>query len=88
MKNRNILVKRPEKCPKCGEPSPYLGQPMFITIFDPHFEAEAVVLKGWVCENLAFGTVIRQGPVNSPEDVISEDHTYILDLPDREYSIS
>lgn len=93
LKNENIEVKPPTRCPNCKEEwldgrDPF-GPPYLITIFDDEIPAASVVLKGWVCGKMAFGTVIRRGPVegeSEPVDMISEDHVYVLDLPSRTWT--
>lgn len=96
LKNQNIHVNPPVRCPKCREywfhgVHPF-GPASLITILDMHMPCAGIVLKGWVCGDLAFGTVIRRGPIaargeQSPVDMISTDHSYILSLPSRDWDI-
>ena len=90
IKNANVSVLPPQKCPACSEDDTYgnpFGKPMLITIEDPHMEAKWLILKGWVCGKFAYGSVVRHGPLPEPVDIISEDHVYDLTLPDRTYYI-
>ncbi len=69
------------QCPKkgCDCPPRFWGPPSKFSIEDPHIPTGYVVVHGWICEGLIYGTVVRAGG----QDLVSHGHTYLKDLPDR-----
>lgn len=79
LKNKNVYVKPPIKCPGCGDLNdPYLqtylgsmyGAPSIWGIKDSEIPSKWVIIKGWICDDgkdrtvVCFGTAIQRGPVD------------------------
>lgn len=73
-------------CPAkgCDCPPRFWGSPSKLLIEDPHIPAGYVVVHGWKCDGLIYGTVVRAGGIN----MVSHGHTYIEDLPGRKVSVT
>lgn len=97
MSFKDVHVPRPRICPICKDDmvamvkvmggDPY-GTPRLYLIEDENLEAGWVILKGWTCINrrsqsVLFGTVVRHGTPEGPQDIQSPDHSYIARLPGR-----
>lgn len=76
------------QCPKkgCDAPPEFWGAATKILIEDPHIPARYVIVHGWVCEGLIYGSVVRAGGKNLNPP--SHGHTYLVDLPDRVATVS
>ena len=78
------------RTPKCG--LEWLTDLCSVTIEDPHFDegrGGSVLLLGWIDpdKNIAYGTVVRSmDAAGNITERMSEDHSYILTLPDRTWT--
>ena len=74
------------QCPKkgCDCPPRFWGSASKFLIEDPHIPAGYVVLHGWICDGLIYGTVVKAGD----KHMVSHEHTYLRDLPDRKVSVT
>jgi len=75
-----------QECPAkgCDCPPRFWGKPVKFLIEDPHIPAGYVVLMGWECDGLIYGTVTRAGG----ENMESHGHTYLRNLPGRTVTVT
>jgi hypothetical protein len=85
-----------KRCPGCKDPFPLVNlqgkpempEPSLWMVDDEHIPSKWLVLHGWLCTGVLYGTVVLRGPDASknerePQLVTSHGHSYIANLDGR-----